>query len=184
MTQQAFVDEPVHVEPYQPAWAQVFLEERHRLAARLGAATADIQHTGSTAVPGLSAKPIVDIVIGADRVPPPEHWSNALIELGYEALGEAGVPGRWYFRLRVAPFRNVHVVERGGTHWRNNLALRQYLGRSPEAVRRYEAAKLDAIASGATTLLAYSDAKSRVVGELLAEALLDQAGDVLGDRQA
>ena len=165
------LDEPIHLEPYQPDWEEQFRVERDRLATSLGIPVAAIEHIGSTAVPGLSAKPIVDIMIGAERVPPPLPWSEVLAKLGYEAFGEAGVPGRWYFRLRVIPFRNAHVVEQEGGHWAKNLAFRDYLRRSPEASSEYESAKQAAIMAGATTLVAYSRAKRAVVEDLLTRAL-------------
>lgn len=164
------IDEPVHLEPWQPEWEIAFRREYDRIAAILDAA---IEHIGSTAVPGLVAKPVIDLMIGVERVPPPDRWFDALAGLGYESLGEAGVPGRWYFRIRSKPFRNVHVVERDGLHWINNLALRDYLRRSPAAARRYEAVKQEAVRAGAATLLAYSQAKGPVIESLLQEALKD-----------
>jgi GrpB-like predicted nucleotidyltransferase (UPF0157 family) len=109
-------------------------------------------------------------MLGAKEVPPPETWFKELVYLGYESPGEAGVPGRWYFRLRTEPFRNLHIVERLGSHWFNNLAFRDYLRRSPVAARRYETAKHAAVAAGATTLVSYSRAKREIVRDLLAEA--------------
>jgi GrpB-like predicted nucleotidyltransferase (UPF0157 family) len=70
-------------------------------------------------------------------LPQPDAWSEALINLGYEALGQAGVPGRLYFRLRTRPVCNVHLVEQNGTQWVNNLAFRDYLRQSPGAARQY-----------------------------------------------
>jgi GrpB-like predicted nucleotidyltransferase (UPF0157 family) len=165
------LDEPIHLEPHQTNWEAEFRYERNRIAASLGVSSVAIEHIGSTAVSSILAKPIIDIMIGAERVPPPDKWSEALAGLGYEALGEAGVPGRWYFRLRTVPFRNAHVVEQGGTHWVHNLAFRDYLRRSSEAARRYELAKRAAVTAGATTLVAYSRAKRSIVEDLLAEAL-------------
>jgi GrpB-like predicted nucleotidyltransferase (UPF0157 family) len=170
------LDESVHLEPYDPAWEQAFYSERERLWKGLGLALATIEHIGSTAVPGLLAKPIVDIMIGVTQFPPSAAWREALIALGYEALGEAGVPGRLYFRHRNRVSHNVHVVEHCGTHWISNLALRDYLRSSSEAAGRYESAKRAAIAAGATTLLTYSEAKGVVVRELVRRALEQRAG--------
>ena len=86
-------------------------------------------------------------------------------------VGALDVPGRYYFRLRSDHEFNVHVVQRGGAHWINNLALRDYLRRSPSACERYATAKLGAYESGARSLLAYSVAKADVVSQLLREAL-------------
>jgi GrpB-like predicted nucleotidyltransferase (UPF0157 family) len=110
------LDEPIHLGPYQNEWVGAFRLEQKRLATTLGVGLVAIEHIGSTAVPGLSGKPIIDIMIGAQHLPPPDAWSEALISLGYEALGEVGVPGRLYFhfRLRTRPVCNVHLVEQNG----------------------------------------------------------------------
>jgi GrpB-like predicted nucleotidyltransferase (UPF0157 family) len=170
------LDEPIHLEPYQHEWVEAFRLEQKRLATNLGVGIVAIEHIGSTGVPGLSGKPIIDIMIGAQRLPPPDDWSEALINLGYEALGEAGVPGRLYFRLRTRPVCNVHLVEQNGTHWVNNLAFRDYLRQSPGAARQYEMVKYAAVDGGATTLVAYSLAKSSVVEALLTRALESKSG--------
>jgi GrpB-like predicted nucleotidyltransferase (UPF0157 family) len=167
----AMLDESVHLEPHDPGWKQAFHFEQRRLSNVLGVPAERIEHFGSTAVPGLLAKPIVDIMIGVAEFPPPEVWSDRLFRLGYEGLGEAGVSGRLYFRKRVPVAFNVHVVENNGPLWLGNLALRDYLSDTPAAAREYESAKRATIAAGATTLLAYSEGKRRVVEELLRKAL-------------
>jgi GrpB-like predicted nucleotidyltransferase (UPF0157 family) len=90
--------------------------------------------------------------------------------LGYENFGAAGVPGRLYLRLRGARSSNLQIVERGGEHWANNLALRELLRRDAGARERYAAGKRAALEGGANRLLAYSAAKNGVVTELLAAA--------------
>lgn len=162
------IDEPVHLEPYQPAWALAYEAERALLASVLDAPA--LEHIGSTAVPGLVAKPVIDIMLGVAVLPPGAGLVAAIAGCGYEALGEQGVAGRFYFRKRSAVQANLHVVELGATHWRSNLALRDYLRCSPEARQRYAAAKEQAVRSGANTLLAYSVAKSGAVESLLEEA--------------
>jgi GrpB-like predicted nucleotidyltransferase (UPF0157 family) len=165
------LDEPIHLEPHRPEWLTAFEAERDRIAEALGVASTVVQHIGSTAVVGLDAKPIIDIMIGSSRVPPPEPWTAGLAKLGYQPMGEAGVPGRWYFRLRVPPCRNVHLVQLDGSHWIGNLALRNYLQVSPDACRRYCEVKRTVVAGGATSLIEYSRAKRAIVETLLGEAL-------------
>ena len=167
------LDEPIHIVPYDTDWEEEFTRERERLSRALAVPADCIAHIGSTAVPTLAAKPIIDIMIGAGQLPPSAHLTVTLEGLGYESMGEAGVPGRWYFRLRSATPANVHVVLHGADHWQRNLRLRDYLRQSSSARQRYEAVKLAAVAEGATTLLAYSAAKSDVVAVLLAEAGID-----------
>ncbi|HSS39323.1 MAG TPA: GrpB family protein, partial [Polyangia bacterium] len=159
------LDEPVEITDFDPRLARAYRGERDRL--RLGLATASLkfEHIGSTAVPGLAGKPIVDLMLGAS----PPVWATReelrprLVALGYEDLGEAGVPGRLHFRRRTALRAfNVALVEEGGDLWRANLAFRDYLRAHPEEAAAYGSAKREAIASGAQTLLAYSTAKAGV----------------------
>lgn len=164
------VDEPIHLSASDESWASLAAIECSRLAGVLSLPPNQIEHIGSTAVPGLLSKPVLDIQVGVLPLPPPAGTLLALAQLGYTAHGEAGVPGRLYFTARSALQFNVHVVEFGGEHWRNNLLLRQYLRASAVARERYASSKLAAFGSGATTLLAYSAAKAALVAQLLAEA--------------
>jgi GrpB-like predicted nucleotidyltransferase (UPF0157 family) len=170
------LDEDVHISEYRGEWARSFAEERSRLSAALGVVAENIEHIGSTAVSGMSAKPIIDIMIGFAELPPTLMTIKKITDQSYEFMGEAGVPGRLYLRRRGADPINLHLVRRGGSHWINNIALRDYLRSSATARERYRQAKVAALADGASTLLAYSEAKSALVRELLDEALARQRG--------
>jgi len=161
------LDEHVHVGEYEGDWAHWFADERKRLPAALGLASEDLQHIGSTAVAGMIAKPIVDIMIG-------------FVGCHYESFGEAGVPGRLYLRRRGLQSINRHLVCKGGNHWTNNIAMRDYLRSSAQARARYGRAKTAALAGEATALLAYSEAKAELVRTLLDEALAQQRGQPTG----
>ena len=160
------IDEPVHLEKYNPSWTKYFDRERERLMTALELDSKVIEHIGSTAIKNIRAKPIIDIAVGVEIYPPPQHLIDRLIDLGYEALGEADVPKRLYFRYRQIRSFNVHIVELNGRHWKSNLAFRDYLIAHPEEAKRYEEIKVKAIQSGSTSLLKYSIAKSAIVGEL------------------
>jgi GrpB-like predicted nucleotidyltransferase (UPF0157 family) len=170
------LDEAVHISQYQPRWLTLLANEQQRLSSALGLVGDDVQHIGSTAVPGLAAKPIVDIMIGLVEFPPTAHKVQQLVELGYEFLGEVGVPARLYLRQRGDSAFNLHLVSKGGRHWTNNIDLRELLRGSARARERYNQAKAAALADGATTLLAYSAAKSLEIEKLLSEALSVQRG--------
>ncbi len=161
-------DEEITLEPYDPAWPGEFATERSRVSPVL--ADYPLEHVGSTAVPGLLAKPVIDMMLGLPSYPPTDDLLSRLGILGYENIGEAGVPGRVYLRLHGARSFNLHLVQRGGEHWTNNLALRELLRRDPVARERYAAGKQAAVAGGANRLLGYSAAKNPVVSELLAIA--------------
>jgi GrpB-like predicted nucleotidyltransferase (UPF0157 family) len=164
------LDEPIHLASPVASWAESAEVERTRLAGALGIPSSQVEHIGSTAVPGLLAKPIIDLQVGVHHFPPTTVLQEALVGSGYVSHGEAGVPGRLYFTSRHMTSFNVHVVQFGGIHWVNNLLLREYLASSVEARRIYESAKLAALEAGATTLLAYSSAKAAVVSQLIAQA--------------
>jgi GrpB-like predicted nucleotidyltransferase (UPF0157 family) len=169
----AEIDEPVEITDYNPHYEGRYRAERDRL--RLGLATASLkfEHIGSTAVPGLAGKPIVDLMLGAA----PAVWAGLeelrgrIVALGYEDLGEAGIPGRICFRKRtkLRAF-NVTLVEYQGALWRDNLALRDYLRKNPDAAAKYAEAKRAAVARGARKLLEYSETKKGVLAELVIAA--------------
>jgi GrpB-like predicted nucleotidyltransferase (UPF0157 family) len=164
------LDEPVHLARHDPQWSAIARQEGACLSATLGVAMEAIEHIGSTAVPGLMAKPIIDLMIGITAYPPPATFAVRLESLAYQNLGEAGIEGRLYLRRRSAPSCNVHIVLLGGTHWLTNLALREFLRSDSAARQQYECAKLDALRAGCDMLLAYSNAKSAVIRELIARA--------------
>src|SRR3954468_21930016 len=111
------IDEPVRLAPHDAAWRGAFETERARLAREIDLPPDSIEHIGSTAVPGLTAKPVIDMMLGVRSLPPARDLLSRLEILGYEPLGEAGVPGRIYLRLRGGRDFNLHIVERGGPHW-------------------------------------------------------------------
>ena len=139
---QPALDDPIEVVDHDPRWAETFKHERGRLSEVLGELAKAIEHVGSTAVPGLAAKPILDIMVGVERTPLPERTLIALGVLGYQYRGDSGVPGKQYFRTNPRT-RHLHVVEFGSDDWVRTLAFRDYLRAHPAAVHAYEALKRD-----------------------------------------
>ena len=164
------IDEPITVEPYSPAWVAQFASERAVLCHALSIEPLRVEHIGSTAVVGMHAKPIVDVMLGLDGFPAPSALSGQLGSLGYEAFGEAGVPGRLYFRKRAPTAFNVQAVAFRGPLWWDNLLLRDFLTAHPAEAQRYNDEKLRAFHAGHRTLLSYSAAKASAIAELLADA--------------
>jgi len=160
------VDEPVEIVPPDPRWPADFEVEAARLRGALGADAA-LEHIGSTAVRGLAAKPIVDVMLGVGDLGESQRVVDLVLTLGY--VDHGGPPERRYLARRGDRAFNVQIVERDGDLWRANLLLRDYLRRSSAAADRYEAAKR-AAAAAEPFLLAYSEAKTAAVEELLAEA--------------
>jgi len=129
--------------PYDPKWPGEFDRERRRLADRLGVRAIRIDHHGSTAVPGLAAKPIIDIQISITPLHPLDATIAALDDLGYVHVphpDDAFCP--FFHRPAEWPHtHHVHAVEAGGLEERRTLAFRDYLRRNPVVAREYEQLK-------------------------------------------
>jgi len=159
----------IAIVPYDPAWPLEFARERDRLQAALGDLALRIEHNGSTAVPGLAAKPVIDIQISVARLQPLAACAGPLARLGYVHVASAD-DDRCPFFHRPAEWphtHHVHVVEAGGAEERQTLAFRDYLRAHPDAAREYEALKraLAAAFGGADAAAreAYANAKSEFV---------------------
>jgi len=168
------LDEPIHLSDYNASWPDLYVAEMHRIARALPPRVY-FEHIGSTSVPGMLAKPIVDIMIGV-ATGQVERIRVKVGALGYEDMGEAGVSGRIYLRRRLRSGSvlvgfNVALVERGGVIWTSNLALRDHLRANPDAVREYVNVKQAAIRNGATSLLEYSIYKRECVNRLMDRAM-------------
>src|SRR4029079_9203276 len=108
-------------------WAELFAEEAVRLRAALGPLAVDVEEYGSTSVPDLRAKPILDILVGARDPVEPGPFVTALAPLGYEYVPKAGVPDHLVFGCGVARTRLVHVVAHDSDVWRRALRFRDSL---------------------------------------------------------
>lgn len=154
---------------HDPCWAVEFRRERARLAPALANIALGIEHYGSTAVPGLSAKPILDILIG---VKPLDRWADChdpLLALGYDYAEHAGVPGHHIFgrgRDRSERTHLLHVVEFGGESWISNLAFRDALRIDPDLRQQYMEIKTAALANAPTGRAAYNALKSTAIARI------------------
>jgi GrpB-like predicted nucleotidyltransferase (UPF0157 family) len=133
----------IEIVPYDPGWTAAFATEAARLRASLGPVALRIDHHGSTAVPGLSAKPIIDIQVSVATVQPLSAYAPALEALGYTHVPHPDDSFAPFFHrpLHWPHSHHVHVVERGGREERRTLAFRDYLRDHPEVARDYEALK-------------------------------------------
>ncbi|MGH8678190.1 MAG: GrpB family protein [Burkholderiales bacterium] len=163
-------DETVELSAPDPAWSQHFDQESIKLVHALVVRSSRVEHIGSTAVPALLANPIVDIMVGVDSYPPPPEFLAPLAQMGYEPLGEAGVPARLCFCKRGSQAFNLHVVQFGNEHWRNNLLLRDYLRAHALEVARYGQLKHRIIATGATRSADYAAKRNGAIAALMKRA--------------
>jgi GrpB-like predicted nucleotidyltransferase (UPF0157 family) len=171
----------IDIVPYSLDWPCEFEAERARIAVALGDRARRIDHHGSTAVPGLAAKPAIDIQISVDALAPIDAYAPALASLGYVHVPHADDAVCPFFH-RPAEWphtHHIHVVVAGGEEERRTLAFRDYLRAHPDAAREYEALKrqLAAQYSGNdfSSRQAYAEAKTTFVGRILDRAA---GGDV------
>ncbi|HHV97893.1 MAG TPA: GrpB family protein [Clostridiaceae bacterium] len=164
------INEKIHIEEYNPEWVKKYEYEKEQLCNALGDMVLGIEHVGSTSIPGIWAKPIVDIMIGVKSLPLEKSLIDKVVELGYECLGEAGVSGRIYFRKRFPKAYNVHITQFGNLIWKNNILLRDYLRCNKDEAMRYSELKKNIISEGVNDLLEYSERKADFINEILKKA--------------
>lgn len=162
----------IDVVPYDPGWPRRFEALRNEYSAALersGVPFSSIEHVGSTSVPGLAAKPVIDcdIVVAVDDV---ERASDVLVGLGFRPLGELGIPQRWAFK---EPSRlvgtNTYVTVEGCLSLQNHLQVRDIL-RSDSALRAaYGELKLR-IGPTSDTIEQYGRGKNAMIQDILARA--------------
>lgn len=168
--------EPVDVVPYDPGWPALFAEEAARLRRLLPPRLVGrIEHIGSTAVPGLPAKPIVDISLEVPDLACVRREIAPILEpLGYELFWRERDPGdpvpayAWFTRRDVAGRRthNIHLLPPDSPHW-DRLAFRDHLRAHPEVARAYGALKVRLAAEHRHDRRAYASAKGRFIQDVL-----------------
>lgn len=163
--------EPIRVVPYDPGWVDAYQNERAALGAALAPLPVRIEHVGSTSVPGLDAKPILDIQIVMQNADDAIRAITPLVKLGYECRGEATIPGRIYFRRGVPQDRHLHLFTTPeNIEVKRHLVFRDYLRSHPQAAQEYAALKYELAERYRYDRLAYTDAKTEFVERTLAQA--------------
>jgi GrpB-like predicted nucleotidyltransferase (UPF0157 family) len=165
------------VAEYDPAWPMRFEKLRQEYAAAMataGVPVVSIEHVGSTSVPGLAAKPVIDcdiVVAGQDVA----AASQVLVGLGFRPLGELGIPLRWAFKEpeRLAA-TNTYVVVQDALSLRNHLAVRDILRADPDLRKQYAAVKRR-VGAVAANIDEYGQGKNAMVQRILAAAGLTAA---------
>ena len=152
----------VRVKPWEEHYQVLFGEEANLLREVLGEEALGIFHIGSTSVPGLKSKPIIDILIAVRDISKVDSFNGAMEEVGYSALGENGIPGRRYFQKAVGNdhSHHVHVFESGNSEIERHIAFRDYLRAHPQVaeIHPYD-------------IESYQSGKSAMISEIQEEAI-------------
>ena len=165
--------EPVQIAEYDPAGPALFERERGLIAGALGDLAAAIEHVGSTAVPGLGGKPVIDMMVAVrDVFDEGQRCVAPLGALGYEYKGELGIPGRLYFRKLTQGRRShqIHMVEHGSDLWERHILFRDYLRRHPDEAEAYYDLKVRLAMGFRMDREGYTGAKTEFIEVALARA--------------
>jgi GrpB-like predicted nucleotidyltransferase (UPF0157 family) len=163
--------EKIIIKEYDPKWASLFETERNELMEAIGHYVADIEHIGSTAVPGLAAKPVVDILVGLRRLLDAQDCIMPIESMGYEYIPEFEdeFPERRYFRKGKNGIRShqIHMVEIHSDFWKRHLLFRDHLRSNPQTAKEYAVLKQELAKKFTDDREGYTNAKTDFIKGVL-----------------
>jgi len=160
------------VVPYNPQWPEMFRREAAKIVAIFGPELVDLHHIGSTSVPGLSAKPIIDMMPLVRDINEVDRFNPAMAQLGYEPMGEYGIPGRRYFRKGGDENRSHHLHAFGfdSPEVARHLDFRDYLIAHPTEARQYADLKTRLAEQFPHDIERYMDGKDAFIKTIIQKA--------------
>jgi len=163
-------DEPVQVVPYDPAWPTRFETEKALLKGAIGPwVTGGTHHVGSTAVPGLAAKPVIDILVGVKDLQSSRACFGELAKLGYQYAPYRADEMHWFCKPNPARrTHHLHLVPTGSNRYRDELAFRDILRTRSDLAQRYQTMKQKLAAEHRNDREAYTEAKQAFIAGALA----------------
>ena len=163
----------VKVVPYTSEWLDLYRQEAALLRGVFGDELVEIHHIGSTSVPGLQAKPIIDMMPLVRQIERIDSFNEAMAALGYEAMGELGIAGRRYFRKGGDDrTHQAHVFQVDDPNVERHLAFRDYLRAHPDVAAQYGELKAKLAQQFPTDIYGYMDGKDAFVKAVEKEAVL------------
>jgi GrpB-like predicted nucleotidyltransferase (UPF0157 family) len=167
------VQRSVKVVPYHPEWVKCYEIEAQKISQIFGDLLVAIHHIGSTSVPGLDAKPIIDILPEVYDIQAVDTLNEGMIGLSYIPKGEAGIPGRRFFIKPSETERthHVHVFQSGSAEAIRHLAFRDYLIAHPETAAAYADLKRQLAQQFPEDIYGYMDGKDAGIKAVEQEAV-------------
>lgn len=164
----------VRVEAYNKQWPRLFKDEMERILPILKDEIIAAHHIGSTSIPGMWAKPIIDILLEVKDIAKIDDYNNLMNELGYEPRGELGIPGRRYFS-RESPVdvrtHHIHAFQSGDHNIERHLAFKEYMIAHPEDARSYSELKKRLAKKYPRDIDSYIAGKEKFVDEMESKAI-------------
>lgn len=172
---------PIAITEYDPQWPFMYEQEKARVLSVIGKWVVAIEHVGSTAVPGLGAKPTIDIQAGARSQPDTEKCIGPLESIGYEYIPELEVqmPGTRFFRKgpRGAGVYHLHLKEVDSEDWHRFILFRDYLRTHTDVANEYDRLKRELAATHGMDREGYTAAKAAFIESVVARACTEQGID-------
>ncbi|MBD2529326.1 GrpB family protein [Nostoc flagelliforme FACHB-838] len=165
----------VEVVPHNRTWRGKFDDESKYVALTLGENVVAIHHIGSTAIPHIYAKPIIDLLIEVENIAKVDDRSLGMEELGYQVMGEFGIPGRRYFRKENETgtrTHHVHTFTAKSLEVERHLAFRDYMIAHPEDAQKYSELKRKLAKQYPNDIIGYMDGKDGFIKEMEKKALV------------
>jgi len=160
----------VRLASYTPAWRILFNSEKKALLIALRGLALGIEHIGSTSIPDMDAKPIVDIAVAVASLDEIQKCVQPLSSVGYEYKGEYGLPGRHFFTKGTPHTHYLHVVAKESQYWNAWLLFRDYLAGNSNAAKEYSNLKQDLAKKYESDRDAYTKAKSKFITGIVERA--------------
>jgi GrpB-like predicted nucleotidyltransferase (UPF0157 family) len=164
----------VIVVPHDPNWAEAYVLASREVTRAMGINLLTIHHIGSTSIPGIYAKPVIDMMALVSDIAAVDHCNAPMQSLGYEAMGEFGIPGRRYFRRDNSAgdrSHQLHTFQVDSPNVDRHLAFRDFMRAHPKLAIRYSDLKRQLAAAHPTDIEAYMDGKDGFIKEMEARAL-------------
>lgn len=169
---------PVLIVKYDPQWSILYEAERHHILQNIGHKVQAIEHIGSTAVPNLGSKPIIDIMVGVPHPTDAEECVPLLQDLDYrDVTPQPGDPDWYYclgktYRGETASLQNyhLHLVRFMSDHWKIHLLFRDFLRAHPDVAEQYYELKKELAAKYGSDRIGYTNAKTSFIESVIARA--------------
>ncbi|MEO1005130.1 MAG: GrpB family protein [Cyanobacteria bacterium J06638_38] len=164
----------VEVVPHNPQWKTDFNTESRLIRAILANNLVQIHHIGSTAIPHIYAKPVIDFLVEVKDINLVTERTSEMEQLGYEAMGEFGLVGRRYFRKENPPgirTHHVHIYEANSPEITRHLAFRDYMIAHPKDAEQYSKLKQELAIKYPQDIEGYMDGKDQFVKEMEQKAI-------------
>lgn len=160
----------VKLNPYNPKWKELFETEKQLLLKTFGSIIISIEHIGSTAVPGMASKPIIDIDIGIESLEIAQSMEEEFKKLGYERR-QTQEENKWEELYVKGPEENrthyLHMMTYNCVHWKNDILFRNYLRNNPSRAKEYSDLKQKLASTYADNRAKYTQSKKDFIDETL-----------------